>query len=97
MDLLSEIHKADINSIINQKNFGVGDKINPKAPYVVILQHSVTTEFGSAGKQITETLKAAKKLNKEGVQIIWLWPNIDAGSDAISKKLRTFREHESSE
>ena len=25
-------------------------------------------------------------------QIIWLWPNVDAGSDIVSKKLRIIRE-----
>ncbi len=39
--------------------------------------------------QINQTIKAIKKLD---LQIIWLWPNVDAGSDAISNGLRTFRE-----
>ena len=96
MDLLNDVNEADLNSIINQENFGVGDEIDPKSPYIVILQHPVTTEFGSAGKQIKETLNAAKRLNKEGIQVLWLWPNVDAGSDEISKVLRTFREKENS-
>ena len=26
------------------------------------------------------------------MQVVWLWPNVDAGSDQISKGIRTFRE-----
>ena len=36
-------------------------------------------------KQIKATIDAVKDLN---IQIVWLWPNVDAGSDDISKGLR---------
>jgi UDP-hydrolysing UDP-N-acetyl-D-glucosamine 2-epimerase len=68
---------------------GVGSTIDPSAPYLVVLQHPVTTEFGSGLEQINETLEAVKRL---GMQTVWLWPNVDAGSDDISKGLRMFRE-----
>ena len=29
---------------------------------------------------------------KLALQTVWLWPNVDAGSDKISEKLRIFRE-----
>ena len=29
------------------------------------------------------------------MQVVWLWPNIDAGSDDVSKGIRIFRERES--
>ena len=44
--------------------------------------------------QIKETLEAVYKLK---IQTVWLWPNIDAGSDDISKVLRTFREQNNPE
>jgi len=68
---------------------GVGAKIDPNKPFLVVLQHPVTTEYGSGFKQINETLKAIQELK---MQTIWLWPNVDAGSDDISKGLRLFRE-----
>ena len=68
---------------------GVGVEINPKEPYLVVLQHPVTTEYGKGFEQINETLKAISRLR---LQTIWLWPNVDAGSDDISKGLRLFRE-----
>lgn len=68
---------------------GVGQPIQPDKPYLVVLQHPVTTEFGSGLEQINETLAAIKNLN---IQTVWLWPNVDAGSDDVSKGLRMFRE-----
>ena len=53
------------------------------------MQHPVTTEYGKGIKQINETINA---INYIKIQTVWLWPNVDAGSDEISKGLRTFRE-----
>lgn len=68
---------------------GVGEDMNPSEPYLVVLQHPVTTEYGEGLRQINETLKAAKKV---GMQTAWFWPNVDAGANEISKGLRVFRE-----
>ncbi len=68
---------------------GVGAAIDHKAPYLVILQHPVTTEYGSGLKQINETLEAVHEI---GMPAVWLWPNVDAGSDDISKGIRRYRE-----
>ncbi len=68
---------------------GVGPGLDPMKPYMVVLQHPVTTEFGEGFQQINETLEAVRNID---IQIVWLWPNVDAGSDDISKGLRMFRE-----
>jgi UDP-hydrolysing UDP-N-acetyl-D-glucosamine 2-epimerase len=70
---------------------GVGPDLDIHKPYLVVLQHPVTTEYGCGFDQINETLKAIKSIR---MQTIWLWPNVDAGSDSISKGLRMFRENE---
>ncbi len=70
---------------------GVGPDIDPHKPYLVVLQHPVTTEFGKGFDQIKETIKAVYSIN---MQVVWLWPNIDAGSDDVSKGIRIFRERE---
>lgn len=69
---------------------GVGTELDPRKPYIVVLQHPVTTEYGSGFKQINETLQAVRNLD---TQTVWLWPNVDAGSDDISKGLRMYREN----
>ena len=68
---------------------GVGPELDPHKPYLVVLQHPVTTEYGKGFTQINETLKAIASLR---MQTVWLWPNVDAGSDEVSKGLRIFRE-----
>lgn len=49
-------------------------------PYVLIVQHPVTTEMDKAGEQVRETIQAVKGV---GVQGVILYPNNDAGSRAI--------------
>ena len=68
---------------------GTGARLDPAKPYLTVLQHPVTTEFGQGFEQINETLNAVKAIR---MQTVWLWPNIDAGSDDVSKGLRMFRE-----
>ena len=68
---------------------GVGPDLDSSRPYLVVLQHPVTTEYGDGIIQINETLKAVEAI---GMQTAWLWPNVDAGSDDIAKGLRKYRE-----
>lgn len=68
---------------------GVGAKFDLTSPYLLVSQHPVTTEFANARAQFEETLLA---LNEIKMPTILLWPNADAGSDDISKAIRTFRE-----
>jgi UDP-hydrolysing UDP-N-acetyl-D-glucosamine 2-epimerase len=78
-----------------QKYGGVGTTdIDLSKGYVVILQHPVTTEYGSARKQIEETLYAIKDLD---IPAFWFWPNVDSGADGTSNGIRAFREREKPE
>ena len=92
IDIVRENNK-NISQEILDKYKGSGSKIDVNLPYVVILQHPVTTEYDNQIHQIQETINAIKKIN---IQKIWLWPNIDAGSDYISKRLRVFRDSKES-
>lgn len=86
--VLDEKKNIDLNHILNKQS-GVGSHTLDLNNYVVIVQHPVTTEYKKIKNQINETFKAALKLKKS---VIWLWPNIDAGNDIISKNLRIMRE-----
>lgn len=68
---------------------GVGHRFDPKAGYLVVMQHPVTTEYQEALHQTEETLAAIEAI---AYPTIWFWPNVDAGSDRISKAIRHFRE-----
>ena len=69
---------------------GVGEVLDLSKPFLLVSQHPVTTEFGSNRYQIEETLEA---LNELRMPTIMLWPNPDAGSDDVSKGIRSFREN----
>ena len=89
MDLLIDIDLSLSEGFFSDLG-GVGPVIDQTKPYITVLQHPVTTEYGKGRKQIEATLNA---VTQTGVQTVWLWPNVDAGSDDISKHLRVFREH----
>jgi UDP-hydrolysing UDP-N-acetyl-D-glucosamine 2-epimerase len=76
------------NEFVN--NLGVGDVIDIKKPYIIVMQHPVTTEMEQSLDQIKHTLEAVWEAK---IPAIWFWPNIDAGTDSISKGIRVFREN----
>lgn len=68
---------------------GVGTPVDPDRPYVLMMQHPVTTEYGHSFDQINQTLEAVAA---QGMQALVFWPNVDAGSEQTAKGLRVFRE-----
>jgi UDP-hydrolysing UDP-N-acetyl-D-glucosamine 2-epimerase len=68
---------------------GAGAPIDPDKPFALMMQHPVTTEYGQSFDQINQTLDAVAAL---GMQALVFWPNVDAGSEHISKGIRLFRE-----
>jgi len=71
-------------------NDGLGVNVNPSEPYMLVVFHPVTTHFGDGGEAVEEMLEACDKI---GRKVVWLWPNIDAGSDKVSAAIRRFREN----
>jgi GDP/UDP-N,N'-diacetylbacillosamine 2-epimerase (hydrolysing) len=72
-------------SIMSKEEVVAAYGLDPHRPYVVILQHPVTTEVEQAGKQMAETLAAVRDLNLQGVLI---YPNNDAGAQQIIREIR---------
>ena len=74
------------SEIVNSR--GSGAKIDVTKPFLLTVFHPTTTEYGEESHQVEELLAAL-----DGIRMptIFLWPNIDAGSDHISKALRVFR------
>ena len=67
---------------------GSGAKIDVSQPFILVVFHPITTEYGGEGRQMEELFQALDRLR---TQTILLWPNIDAGADHISKAVRIFR------
>jgi len=95
MDLVREKLEGFNSTPIDQSEFfatykGVGGEFDiEQEKFLLVSQHPVTTEFGQNRKAIEETLYALQEL---AMPTIMLWPNADAGSDEISKGIRSFRE-----
>jgi len=96
IDIVKELIGENRNGNgIDQKKFwvqykGVGGSFDiNKEKFLLVSQHPVTTEYGKNREHIRETLAA---LNELKMSTIMFWPNADAGSNEISKEIRTFRE-----
>ncbi len=74
-----------------EKYVGVGEKINTSAPYVVVMQHPLTTSIETSRDDVLKTLHAVKALN---MPAIVMWPNPDSGTEGTSEGIRRFRELE---
>ncbi|HVB59240.1 MAG TPA: UDP-N-acetylglucosamine 2-epimerase [Candidatus Acidoferrales bacterium] len=70
---------------------GSGANIEIDKPFLLVVFHPTTTSYGTEREQVEEILQALGKLK---IQTVMLWPNIDAGSDHISKAIRLFRDRE---
>ncbi len=86
IDLASRVLKSKPENLFDRYG-GTGCRLDWDSPFLVVLQHPVTTEYDEAFFQTGQTLEAIKRLN---MQTAWFWPNVDAGSDAVSKALRLF-------
>jgi UDP-hydrolysing UDP-N-acetyl-D-glucosamine 2-epimerase len=72
-----------------QNYTGVGAPVDMLKPYLVVMQHPVTTQHDEARQHMKVTLEA---VHASGHQALWFWPNVDAGSDGTSGAIRAFRE-----
>ena len=73
-----------------KKNQGVGNVPKYNEKYIVVMHHPETTKFDETYNQIRKTIDAIIRI--KDIKVVWLWPNIDAGSDIISNQLRIIRE-----
>lgn len=91
IDLADQVKKTPkLNFNPLEKYGGVGEQIDWKSGYLVVMQHPVTTEYDSARQDVLKTLEAVNELD---IPTFWFWPNVDAGSDGTSNGIRSFREN----
>ena len=86
-DIARAMDRALNPAVINRR--GSGAEIDVSKPFLLVLFHPTTTEFGGERKQMEELVAA---LDTAQQQTVLLWPNIDAGSDHVSKVVRQFRD-----
>lgn len=74
-------------AVIN--DIGSGAPVDLSEDYLLVVFHPTTTEYGGERCQMEQLLEALGQVKR---QTVLLWPNIDAGSDHISKAIRVFRD-----
>ena len=89
IDLAMQAREKNNLNLIAQNLGGVGAPIDLNKPYVIVMQHPVTSEYSQARAHVEETLRAIQDCQ---LPALWFWPNVDAGSDGTSKGIRAFRE-----
>jgi UDP-hydrolysing UDP-N-acetyl-D-glucosamine 2-epimerase len=79
---------AEISSeILN--GFGVGSQVDVTRPFLMVIQHPVTTEPDNR-RHLESTFRAVAALD---MAVVWFWPNPDAGTGEMAETIRHFREH----
>ena len=79
----SDISTAELNG------FGVGSEVDVTRPFLVVIQHPVTTETDNR-RHLETTFRALAGID---IPAVWFWPNPDAGTGEMAETLRHFREH----
>lgn len=94
LDVLNEVSLSDLTDFNEyQKSFGMGPILEAKKKeYVIVIQHPVTTEYEDNLKHMKATLSAISNLD---MNTFWILPNMDAGSHALNKAIRQYRESNS--
>ena len=86
VELASRVQLTMTSERVN--SYGVGHAIDLSRPYLMVIQHPVTTERHNK-EHLEATLRAVAALR---LQTIWFWPNPDAGTAEMAESLRHVRE-----
>lgn len=85
-DLARMLDRRLTSEILNRR--GAGATLDPAQPFMLVVFHPTTTEYGGERQQIEALLGALHQVRQP---TLLLWPNIDAGSDHIAKAIRVHR------
>ena len=85
IDLIAEKNFAGQEEVLQKLN------LDKSKPIILFTQHSVSTQFDKAGKQLYPSLEAIETLANKDVQIIITYPNNDAGGKEIIQNLELFK------
>jgi UDP-hydrolysing UDP-N-acetyl-D-glucosamine 2-epimerase len=82
------VHKISKNSNgIDLNETGSGALFDFSKDYLMVMYHSVSTEFDKLPEQTNKLLQSIYELD---IPTIWFWPNIDVGAEEISHEIRVF-------
>jgi UDP-N-acetylglucosamine 2-epimerase len=87
-DIVRELTPTLTGDVVN--NTGSGCLVDIHQPFLLVVFHPTSTSYGGERRQVEQVLEALAGWKRQTI-----WPNIDAGSDRISKAIRIFRDRES--
>ena len=85
-DIARSLSRQVTAEVVNSRGSGI--ELDVTKPFLLVVFHSTTTEYGGEKREMQVLLSALDSLK---IQTLLLWPNIDAGSDHISKVIRVYR------
>lgn len=85
-DIARSLSRQLTPEVVNARGSGI--ELDVTKPFLLLIFHSTTTEYGREKREMQVLLSALDSLK---IQTLLLWPNIDAGSDHISKVIRVYR------
>jgi UDP-hydrolysing UDP-N-acetyl-D-glucosamine 2-epimerase len=86
VELTARVDTVIANDRVN--SHGVGHAIDISQPFLMVIQHPVTSERDNR-EHLETTLRAVARLD---MPTLWFWPNPDAGTAEMAESLRHFRE-----
>jgi UDP-hydrolysing UDP-N-acetyl-D-glucosamine 2-epimerase len=90
IDICRAVRERDDTDYDPQREYGgVGGDVDVDEDYIIVQYHPLPTEYETNYEKVQELLNAFDRLN---VQAFWFWPNMDAGTDQVSKAIREYRE-----
>lgn len=87
IDVLKNLDLTIPPDIFERNGRGYGDTPNLSKPYLLVLQHPVTTEYEHAKRNMEEIIAAIQRVK---MPTLFFWPNIDAGWDGASAAVLEF-------
>ncbi|HEX8031829.1 MAG TPA: UDP-N-acetylglucosamine 2-epimerase [Vicinamibacterales bacterium] len=86
VELAAHVSTTITNEQVNA--LGVGHDVDIEQPFLMVVQHPVTTERDNR-EHLETTLKVVSSFD---LPTIWFWPNPDAGTGVMADSLRHMRE-----
>lgn len=87
LDFIDENMNLDLDSIL--KKYLLNSGMYTAQNFLLVLFHSDTQSYLKSIEDTVNLLSAIKEID---LPTIWIWPNVDAGTDFISKELRVYRD-----
>ena len=87
LDFIDENMNLDLDSIL--KKYLLNPGMYTAQNFLLVLFHPDTQSYLKSIEDTVNLLSAIKEID---LPTIWIWPNVDAGTDFISKELRVYRD-----